>query len=83
MSRIGLVPIPVPQGVKVNINGTEITVEGSNGKLSRSFHPDMSITLESDNLIVTRPTDNRLHRSLHGLTRTLWLHPGVMDHRIL
>lgn len=71
MSRIGLLPIPVPQGVKVNINGTEVTVEGNNGTLSRSFHPDISINLEGDTLIVTRPTNNRIHRSLHGLSRTL------------
>ncbi|TRZ95245.1 MAG: 50S ribosomal protein L6, partial [Dehalococcoidia bacterium] len=42
MSRVGLIPIPVPQGVKVNIEGNEVVVEGSKGKLSRSFHPDIS-----------------------------------------
>lgn len=71
MSRIGLLPIPVPQGVKVNIEGSEVTVEGSKGKLSRSFHPDISITLKDENLIVARPSDNRIHRALHGLTRSL------------
>ena len=71
MSRIGLLPIPVPQGVKVNIKGNEVLVEGSKGKLSRSFHPDISITLKDGNLIVARPTDNRNHRALHGLTRSL------------
>jgi len=71
MSRIGLLPIPVPQGVKVNIEGNEVVVEGSKGKLSRSFHPDISITLKDDDLIVARPSNNRAHRALHGLTRSL------------
>lgn len=71
MSRIGLQPIPVPEGVKVTIKGNEVTVEGSKGKLVRSFHPDMLITLEDNTLKVSRPTDNRNHRALHGLTRTL------------
>lgn len=71
MSRIGLMPIPVPQGVKVNIKGNEVTVEGSKGKLMRSFHPDMSIIFKDGSLIVARPTDNRNHRALHGLTRSL------------
>jgi large subunit ribosomal protein L6 len=71
MSRVGLLPIPVPQGVKVNIKGNEVIVEGSKGKLSRSFHPDISITLKDGNIIVARPTDNRNHRALHGLTRSL------------
>ncbi len=71
MSRIGLMPIPVPQGVKVNIKGNEVTVEGSKGKLVRLFHPDISIALKDGNLIVARPTDNRNHRALHGLTRSL------------
>lgn len=71
MSRIGLMPIPVPQGVKVNIKGNEVTVEGSKGKLVRLFHPDISVALKDGNLIVARPTDNRNHRALHGLTRSL------------
>jgi large subunit ribosomal protein L6 len=71
VSRIGLMPIPVPQGVKVNIKGSEVTVEGSKGKLMRSFHPDISIALKDGSLLVTRPSDNRNHRALHGLTRSL------------
>ena len=71
MSRIGLMPIPVPQGVKVNIKGNEVTVEGTKGKLVRLFHPDISIALKDGNLIVSRPSDNRNHRALHGLTRSL------------
>jgi len=64
-------PIPVPPEVKVNINGNEVNVEGKKGKLSRAFHPDMSITLNEGVLVVTRPSNNRVHRSLHGLTRSL------------
>jgi large subunit ribosomal protein L6 len=71
VSRIGLMPIPVPHDVKVNIKGTEVTVEGSKGKLVRLFHPDMSITFKDGILLVARPSDNRNHRALHGLTRSL------------
>ena len=71
MSRVGLRPILVPPDVKVDIQGNEVTVDGSKGKLSRSFHPDISIVLKDENLIVARPSDNRVHRALHGLTRTL------------
>jgi large subunit ribosomal protein L6 len=71
VSRIGRMPVPVPAGVKINIDGAEVTVEGSKGKLTREFHPDITIKQESGNLIVTRPTDNRQHRSLHGLSRSL------------
>ena len=71
MSRVGLRPILLPKGVKVNIESNKVTVEGNKGKLIRVFHPDMSIKLDGENLIVSRPSDNRIHRSLHGLTRTL------------
>jgi large subunit ribosomal protein L6 len=71
VSRIGLKPIPVPSGVKVKIEENKIIVEGSKGKLSRSIHPDISVKLEGENLVVTRPSDEGSHRALHGLTRTL------------
>lgn len=71
MSRIGRMPIAVPSGVKVTINRDVVTVTGPRGKLERSFHPDMAITLDDDNLKVARPSDDREHRSVHGLTRTL------------
>ena len=71
MSRIGLMPITVPQDVVVSIKQDEVTVTGPKGELSRRFHPDMSITLDSNTLVVSRPSDNRVHRSLHGLTRSL------------
>ncbi|MDO9557421.1 MAG: 50S ribosomal protein L6 [Coriobacteriia bacterium] len=71
MSRIGKQPIPVPSGVEVIINGSEVTVKGPKGTLSQTFVSDMSIELADDTILVTRPTDERRHRSLHGLTRTL------------
>ena len=71
MSRVGRMPIPVPQGVAVTIEQNKVTVTGSGGELQRSFNPEMSITLEDDNLKVSRPSDGREHRSLHGLTRSL------------
>jgi large subunit ribosomal protein L6 len=71
MSRIGRKPIPVPAGVEVKIEGNSVTVKGKNGTLSGTFNPDMAITREGDEIIVTRPDDQKEHRSLHGLTRTL------------
>lgn len=71
MSRVGLTPIKVPEGVKVNIEGSKVNVSGPKGELSQAFNPDMSIELEEGVLRVSRPTDDRKHRSLHGLTRAL------------
>ena len=71
MSRIGLLPIAIPQGVEVKIEGSEVVVKGERGELHRHFHPDLTITLKDGNLIVTRPSDDRIHRALHGLTRSL------------
>ena len=65
-------PITVPQGVVVSINKeNEVTVTGPKGELCRRFNSDMSITLNNNNLIVSRPSDSKEHRSLHGLTRSL------------
>lgn len=71
MSRIGKMPIPVPANVEVTIRGSVVTVKGPRGELSRTFHKDISISLHDNQIVVTRPTDHRLHRSLHGLTRAL------------
>lgn len=71
MSRIGRMPIAVPPGVKVNIKGDEVTVSGPRGELIRNFSPEMAITLNENNLKVSRPSDSRQHRSRHGLTRSL------------
>jgi large subunit ribosomal protein L6 len=64
-------PITVPQGVTVDVNKSTVRVKGPKGELSRSFDPDMQISLEDGTLIVQRPTDRRRHRALHGLTRSL------------
>jgi len=71
MSRIGSLPIDIPQSTEVNIKGSEVMVKGSKGELRRRFHPDISITLKGEFLIVARPSDSKVHRSLHGLTRSL------------
>ena len=71
MSRIGLKPIPVPDTVRVDIRGQHIVVKGPKGELSRTFHPDMAVVFEEGVLRVQRPTDHRMHRALHGLTRSL------------
>lgn len=71
MSRIGKKPIPVPQGVDITIDGSNIMVKGPKGQLEKEFHRDMIIKLEDNTLVVERPSDAKNHRSLHGLTRTL------------
>jgi large subunit ribosomal protein L6 len=71
MSRIGKQPITVPSGVELKINGTSVAVKGPKGNLQRDLHPNMKIELQDGAVTVTRPTDGRLDRSLHGLTRTL------------
>ena len=71
MSRVGRKPIAVPPGVTVEIKPGEVAVKGPKGELSRLLNPDITIRLENNSLVVTRPSDNKLHRSLHGLTRTL------------
>ncbi len=71
MSRIGRLPIAVPSGVDVTIDGRVVTVKGPRGQLSRELHPDMTVDREDGNLVVTRPTEQKHHKQLHGLTRTL------------
>lgn len=71
MSRIGRMPIPLPVGVRADIQGNQVTVTGPKGSLARGFHPDMEIRLEDGQLRVYRPTDQRHHKALHGLTRAL------------
>jgi len=71
VSRIGKQPIPIPSGVEVQIEGSTVTIKGPKGSLTQSFNEDMTMTLEEGVLSVTRPSDERQHRSLHGLTRTL------------
>jgi large subunit ribosomal protein L6 len=71
MSRIGKRPIPVPGGVDVVIDGTTVRVKGPNGELERTLHQDMIIRREGEDLLVERPSDEGMHRALHGLSRTL------------
>ena len=72
MSRIGRMPITVPAGVTVNIaEGNVVTVKGPRGVLSRALRPEMIIKQEGTTITVERPSEDKLHRSLHGLTRTL------------
>jgi len=71
MSRIGRLPITVPSGVDVTIDGRNVTVTGPKGTLSRSLHPDITVSREDGMLVVTRPTEQKTHKQLHGLTRTL------------
>jgi large subunit ribosomal protein L6 len=81
MSRIGKKPIPVPDGVTVSIDGTTVQVKGPKGELTQTFNPEMSIELNGQELTVSRPSDHRRHRSLHGLTRALLANmvTGVSD----
>ena len=71
MSRVGRRPIPLPDGVDVTIDGNEVSVKGPRGTLTRVMHPDMKIVNRDRVVTVERPSDEREHRSLHGLTRTL------------
>ncbi|MBK8366564.1 MAG: 50S ribosomal protein L6 [Bacteroidetes bacterium] len=71
MSRIGKLPITVPAGVEVNIAGTTVSVKGKLGSLSETIDPDMIVKLEDGVINVSRPTDQKRHRALHGLYRSL------------
>jgi large subunit ribosomal protein L6 len=71
VSRIGRKSIAVPAGVEVIQNGNVLTVKGPKGTLTRELHKDMIIKIENNEINVVRPTDNKLHRSLHGTTRTV------------
>ncbi|MGN1013931.1 MAG: 50S ribosomal protein L6 [Butyricicoccus sp.] len=71
MSRIGRMPITVPEGVDVKLDGNVITVKGKNGTLTRELHPAMNVAVDGNVITVTRPNDEKQNRSLHGLTRSL------------
>jgi len=71
MPRIGVLPVIIPQGVEVKIEGNEVSIKGDKGELRRHFHPDVSISLKDERLAVTRASNSRVHRSLHGLTRSI------------
>jgi large subunit ribosomal protein L6 len=71
VSRIGRKPIPIPSGVDVRLDGPHVLVSGPKGTLERQLVPEITVSREGDTLVVTRPSDERQHRALHGLTRTL------------
>ena len=71
MSRIGRLPITVPTGVEVKVNGNEVSVKGAKGELSHLVPSPIEVSLDESTLTVSRPNDERESRSLHGLTRTL------------
>ena len=71
MSRIGRKPVVVPRGVTVQLQGNDVAVKGPRGELRRSLHPDMELALTNDQFTVARPTEEKRHKALHGLTRTL------------
>lgn len=71
MSRIGRKPIAVPSGVDVTLDNAVITVKGPKGTLTRELHKDMKVTVENNEITVVRPSDNKMHRSLHGTTRSV------------
>ena len=71
MARVGRHPINTPAGVTVTIDANVVTVKGPKGTLTQAFHPNMSIKTEGNEILVTRPNDEKENRALHGLTRTL------------
>ena len=71
MSRIGRAPIAIPAGVTVTVDGTTVTVKGAKETLTRDVHPNMTVKVEGNEILVTRPNDEKQNRALHGLTRSL------------
>lgn len=71
MSRIGKLPISIPAGVEVNLKENYLVCKGPKGELSRQLHPEIIVKVEDNEINVSRPSDGKLHRSLHGLTRSL------------
>ena len=71
MSRIGKLPVSIPAGVTVDVKGNVVHVKGPKGELTQEMHKDMLIAVEDGHVVVKRPSEAKLHKSLHGLTRTL------------
>jgi large subunit ribosomal protein L6 len=71
VSRIGRMPVVVPKGVEVEIKGSSVRVKGPKGEMKQTFPADMQISMQGGEIHVQRPTDERVHRSLHGMTRAL------------
>ena len=71
MSRVGKAPVPVPSGVNVTVDGQRCAVKGPKGELNLDVHPDIKVSQDAEEVVVTRPSDAPQHRALHGLTRAL------------
>ena len=71
LSRIGRKPIPIPQGVEVEVQYGGVVVKGPNGTLTQNYHPDVKVTVEDGNVLVERLSERKFHHALHGLTRSL------------
>ncbi len=71
MSRVGRNPIPIPAGVETEVHANVIRIKGPKGELERTLHPDMIIEVGDEEILIKRPSESKLHKSLHGLTRTL------------
>ncbi len=71
MSRVGKLPINIPQGVEVKLNNNTITVKGKLGTLVKELHPEINVKIDNNQIIVERPTEQKRHKALHGLTRAL------------
>ncbi|WCK54776.1 50S ribosomal protein L6 [Aneurinibacillus sp. Ricciae_BoGa-3] len=71
MSRIGKKPIAIPAGVEVKLDGTVISVKGPKGSLTRTLHNEVHVAVEDNEVVVSRPSDSKLHRALHGTTRSV------------
>jgi large subunit ribosomal protein L6 len=71
MSRVGVKPITIPSGVDVKVDGQKVTIKGPKGTISREFHSDITISVEEGQIKVSRPSDEKHHRALHGTTRSL------------
>jgi len=71
MSRIGRKPVPLPKGVTAHVDGHRLTVKGPKGEIGRTFHAEMTVAIEENNVVVRRPSDETRHKALHGLSRTL------------
>ncbi|NPV71788.1 MAG: 50S ribosomal protein L6 [Firmicutes bacterium] len=71
MSRLGRLPVAIPAGVQISVDGNVVKVKGPKGELSRQLHESMKVTVNDGSILVERPSDEKIHKSLHGLTRAL------------
>lgn len=71
MSRIGKQPIPIPQGVTVTVTKSNVAVKGKSGELTQAVHPDITVKVQDNNVVLARPTDQKRHKAMHGMYRSL------------